>query len=181
MCKLSIKSIVFFRYIHPIDERECQVVIGGDYITTETGTGLVHTAPGHGQEDYATGLKYGLPIISPVDDDGKFTEEAGQFSGLDVLGDGNTAVVKYLDGQFSLILEESYGKALSLQKGEKMIILIPIRVLYNYLVSTCHLFIQNINIHMIGEQRNQQFLGQLSNGLHQWRDFARLLWMLLVK
>ncbi|KAG6582211.1 Isoleucine--tRNA ligase, chloroplastic/mitochondrial, partial [Cucurbita argyrosperma subsp. sororia] len=96
------------RYIHPIDKRECQVVIGGDYITTETGTGLVHTAPGHGQEDYATGLKYGLPLISPVDDDGKFTEEAGQFSGLDVLGDGNTAVVKYLDDHFSLILEESY-------------------------------------------------------------------------
>ncbi|KAG7018611.1 Isoleucine--tRNA ligase, chloroplastic/mitochondrial, partial [Cucurbita argyrosperma subsp. argyrosperma] len=102
-------------YIHPIDKRECQVVIGGDYITTETGTGLVHTAPGHGQEDYATGLKYGLPLISPVDDDGKFTEEAGQFSGLDVLGDGNTAVVKYLDDHFSLILEESYGKAFTFQ------------------------------------------------------------------
>ena len=56
-------------------------------------------------------MKYGLPIISPVDDDGKFTEEAGQFSGLDVLGDGNTAVVKYLDDHFSLILEESYGKS----------------------------------------------------------------------
>lgn len=77
---------------------------------------MVHTAPGHGQEDYVTGLKYGLPIISPVDDDGKFTEEAGQFSGLDVLGDGNAAVVKYLDDQFLLVLEESYGKVfISLQ------------------------------------------------------------------
>ncbi|CAK7333191.1 unnamed protein product [Dovyalis caffra] len=96
------------RYIHPIDKRECPVVIGGDYITTESGTGLVHTAPGHGREDYITGLKYGLPIISPVDDDGKFTEEAVQFSGLDVLGDGNIAVVKYLDEQMSIIMEESY-------------------------------------------------------------------------
>ncbi|XP_027333503.1 isoleucine--tRNA ligase, chloroplastic/mitochondrial isoform X3 [Abrus precatorius] len=96
------------RYIHPIDNRECPVVIGGDYITTETGTGLVHTAPGHGQEDYITGQKYGLPILSPVDDDGKFTEEAGQFSGLDALGEGNTAVVKYLDEHLSLIMEESY-------------------------------------------------------------------------
>ncbi|KAK7264637.1 hypothetical protein RJT34_32246 [Clitoria ternatea] len=96
------------RYIHPIDNRECPVVLGGDYITTETGTGLVHTAPGHGQEDYVTGQKYGLPILSPVDDDGKFTEEAGQFSGLDVLGEGNTAVVKYLDEHLSLIMEESY-------------------------------------------------------------------------
>ncbi|KAK7387905.1 hypothetical protein VNO78_22703 [Psophocarpus tetragonolobus] len=97
-----------YRYIHPIDNRECPVVIGGDYITTETGTGLVHTAPGHGQEDYVTGQKYGLCILSPVDDDGKFTDEAGQFSGLDVLGEGNTAVVKYLDEHLSLIMEESY-------------------------------------------------------------------------
>ena len=97
------------RYIHPIDNRECPVVIGGDYITTESGTGLVHTAPGHGQEDYVTGLKYGLPILSPVGDDGKFTEEAGQFSRLDVLGDGNIAVVNWLDEHLSIIMEESYG------------------------------------------------------------------------
>ncbi|KAF7837821.1 isoleucine--tRNA ligase, chloroplastic/mitochondrial [Senna tora] len=95
-------------YNHPIDNKECPVVIGGDYITTETGTGLVHTAPGHGQEDYVTGQKYGLPILSPVDDVGKFTEEAGQFSGLDVLGEGNAAVVKYLDEHLSLLMEESY-------------------------------------------------------------------------
>ncbi|KAI4345415.1 hypothetical protein L6164_012542 [Bauhinia variegata] len=97
-----------WRYIHPVDNRECPVVVGGDYITTETGTGLVHTAPGHGQEDYLTGQKYGLPILSPVDDAGKFTEEAGKFSGLDVLGEGNAAVVKYLDEYMSLIMEEEY-------------------------------------------------------------------------
>ncbi|EPS59339.1 hypothetical protein M569_15468, partial [Genlisea aurea] len=96
------------RYIHPVQSRECPVVIGGDYITTESGTGLVHTAPGHGQEDYVTGLKYGLPILSPVDDEGKFTEEAGQFNGLDVLGNGNDAVVDYLDRHSSLIMVEPY-------------------------------------------------------------------------
>ena len=42
-----------------------------------SGTGLVHTAPGHGQEDYLTGLKYNLPLLSPVNDMGCFTEEAG--------------------------------------------------------------------------------------------------------
>ncbi|KAF3456218.1 hypothetical protein FNV43_RR00868 [Rhamnella rubrinervis] len=96
------------RYIHPIFNKDCPVVVGGDYITTESGTGLVHTAPGHGQEDYVTGLKYGLPILSPVDDHGKFTEEAGQFNGLDVLTDGNIAVMKYLDEHLSLVMEESY-------------------------------------------------------------------------
>ncbi|TYH01980.1 hypothetical protein ES288_A09G102600v1 [Gossypium darwinii] len=105
---LSGSDLENCRYIHPINNMECPVVIGGDYITTESGTGLVHTAPGHGQEDYVTGLKYGLPIYSPVDDDGKFTEEAGQFNGLDVLGDGNAAVVKYLDETLSIIMEESY-------------------------------------------------------------------------
>jgi isoleucyl-tRNA synthetase len=97
------------RYSHPVSNNDCSVVLGGDHITTESGTGLVHTAPGHGQEDYQTGLKYRLPIISPVDDDGNFTAEAGQFSGLSVLGAGNAAVVKYLDEQHSLILEESYS------------------------------------------------------------------------
>lgn len=57
-----------------------------------------------------TGLKYGLPIYSPVDDDGKFTEEAEQFTGLDVLSDGNIAVVKYLDEKMSIVMEESYGR-----------------------------------------------------------------------
>ncbi|PON88324.1 Isoleucine-tRNA ligase [Trema orientale] len=106
---LSGSDLENCRYIHPVSSKECPVVIGGDYITTESGTGLVHTAPGHGQEDYVTGLKYGLPLLSPVDDDGKFTEEAGQFSGLDVLADGNIAVVKYLDEHLSLVMEESYA------------------------------------------------------------------------
>lgn len=81
-----------------------------------------------------TGQKYGLPILSPVDDDGRFTEEAGQFSGLDVLGEGNTAVVKYLDEHLSLIMEESYGKFfLSL-----IIIVLPITI--EYIIIIPHLF-----------------------------------------
>ncbi|KAK1417856.1 hypothetical protein QVD17_26990 [Tagetes erecta] len=96
------------RYEHPISGQECPVVIGGDYITTESGTGLVHTAPGHGQDDYLTGLKYDLPLISPVDDEGKFTEEAGIFNGLDVLGDGNAAVIDHLDERLSIVMVEPY-------------------------------------------------------------------------
>ncbi|KAL7584702.1 hypothetical protein Lser_V15G45053 [Lactuca serriola] len=112
--KLAVKKTVFgsdlenCRYAHPINGEECPVVIGGDYITTESGTGLVHTAPGHGQDDYITGLKYNLPIISPVDDEGKFTEEAGIFKGLDVLGDGNAVVIDHLDQLSSIIMVEPY-------------------------------------------------------------------------
>ncbi|MEI1373157.1 isoleucine--tRNA ligase [Nostoc sp. UHCC 0926] len=95
-------------YRHPLYDRESPIVVGGDYITTESGTGLVHTAPGHGQEDYIVGQRYGLPILAPVDDNGNFTEEAGEFAGLNVLGDGNQAVIDALTVAGSLLKEEAY-------------------------------------------------------------------------
>ncbi|MBD2481223.1 isoleucine--tRNA ligase [Planktothrix sp. FACHB-1365] len=102
------KDLEHSTYKHPLFERESPVVIGGDYITTESGTGLVHTAPGHGQEDYIVGQKYGLPILSPVDDHGNFTSEAGKFEGLNVLGEGNGAIVEALTEVNSLLKEEPY-------------------------------------------------------------------------
>lgn len=113
-CNLTVKTTVKGEqlenctYKHPLFDRESPVVIGGDYVTTESGTGLVHTAPGHGQEDYIVGRRYGLPILSPVDGNGNFTEEAGQFAGLNVLKDGNGAVVEALQAIGSLIKEEPY-------------------------------------------------------------------------
>lgn len=102
------KELEHSTYRHPLFDRESPVIVGGDYITTDSGTGLVHTAPGHGQEDYIVGQRYGLPILSPVDDGGNFTEEAGQFAGLNVLGDGNKAVIEALAGVGSLLKEEPY-------------------------------------------------------------------------
>lgn len=97
LCNLKGADIAGTIYKHPLYDRVSPVLEGGDYITTESGTGLVHTAPGHGQEDYQTGLKHGLEILSPVDDEGKFTIEAGEnFVGMSVLGDGNTAVIDAL-------------------------------------------------------------------------------------
>ncbi|PLZ90163.1 isoleucine--tRNA ligase [Fischerella muscicola CCMEE 5323] len=102
------KDLEHSTYRHPLYDRESPIVIGGDYITTESGTGLVHTAPGHGQEDYIVGQRYGLPILAPVDDNGNFTDEAGQFAGLNVLGDGNQAVIDALTSAGSLLKEEPY-------------------------------------------------------------------------
>jgi isoleucyl-tRNA synthetase len=102
------KLLEHITYRHPLCDRTSEVLIGGDYVTTDSGTGLVHTAPGHGQEDYQVGLRYGLPILSPVDDDGNFTHEAGAFAGLNVLGDGNGAVVTALQEAGSLLKEEPY-------------------------------------------------------------------------
>lgn len=109
---LKGKDLLGVEYSHPLEpERICRVVEGGDYITTETGTGLVHTAPGHGQEDYQTGLREGLDLISPVDDAGKFTDEAagGRFTGLPVLSDGTNAVIEALQEGEILMLEEAYS------------------------------------------------------------------------
>jgi len=71
------------RFHHPLPEfaRESAAVLAS-YVTTDTGTGIVHTAPGHGADDYVTGMKYGLPILSPVDSRGRYTAEAGPFQGL---------------------------------------------------------------------------------------------------
>ena len=120
--ELKIKTTVLGKilegisYRHTLFDRESKVVIGGDYITTESGTGLVHTAPGHGQEDYITGQKYGLPILSPVDDAGKFTEEAGKFAGLQVVAKGNEkvsvgnqAIIDALQEAGSLLKHEEYA------------------------------------------------------------------------
>ena len=102
------KDLEHSTYRHPLYDRESPIVIGGDYVTTESGTGLVHTAPGHGQEDYIVGQRYGLPILAPVDDNGNFTAEAGQFAGLNVLGDGNQSVIDALTSAGSLLKEEPY-------------------------------------------------------------------------
>ncbi|MDI3538332.1 MAG: isoleucyl-tRNA synthetase [Bacillota bacterium] len=68
---------------HPFIDRP-SVVILGEHVTLDAGTGCVHTAPGHGLEDFEVGQKYKLPVLNPVNGKGVFTEEAGQFAGLPV-------------------------------------------------------------------------------------------------
>ena len=65
---------------HPLYDRESLLVLG-DHVTLEAGTGCVHTAPGHGREDHEVGLAYGLDAYSPVDDGGKFTDDVEYFAG----------------------------------------------------------------------------------------------------
>jgi len=95
----------------PTDKRgdTSPVIIGGDYITTESGTGLVHTAPGHGQEDFQVGQRYGLAVLCPVDERGDMTAEAGPFAGMNVLKDANPAVIEALAAAGSLLKHEPYA------------------------------------------------------------------------
>ena len=83
-------------FSHPFLDRESPIILG-DHVTLEAGTGCVHTAPGHGQEDFEVGMKYGLPIICPVDPSGKFTAEGGKFAGMTV-ADANVPIIKELAG-----------------------------------------------------------------------------------
>ncbi|WP_227395593.1 isoleucine--tRNA ligase [Jeotgalibacillus aurantiacus] len=66
---------------HPLYDRESLVILG-EHVTTDAGTGCVHTAPGHGEDDFIVGKKYGLDVLCPVDDKGVFTAEAPGFEGL---------------------------------------------------------------------------------------------------
>ncbi len=80
--------------VHPLVKRE-SVLILAPFVTLEAGTGCVHIAPGHGQEDYEIGLKYGLENYAPVDDAGKFTQDVEHFAGQFVF-DANDNVIKKL-------------------------------------------------------------------------------------
>ena len=82
--------------------------IRDSYITTESGTGLVHTAPGHGVDDFNTGKKYNLSISCPVDAKGFLTKEAGKFEGLNVLKDANSVIISDLINAGSLLKEIPY-------------------------------------------------------------------------
>lgn len=70
---------------HPFLDRNSLMVLA-NYVTTESGTGCVHTAPGHGADDYITGLRYGLEVLSPLDDTGHYTKEAGKYAGKQIPG-----------------------------------------------------------------------------------------------
>jgi isoleucyl-tRNA synthetase len=89
---------------HPFLDRESVLVLG-THVTLDAGTGCVHTAPGHGREDYDMALEYGLDVYSPVDDDGRFTADVSFFAGQRVF-EANKAVIAKLKEEGNLILEK---------------------------------------------------------------------------
>ena len=88
---------------HPFYDRSSLVILG-DHVTLEAGTGCVHTAPGHGREDYEVGLKYGLEAYSPLDDEGRFLPAVQYFAGLNVF-EANPAVIEKLKETGNLLAE----------------------------------------------------------------------------
>ncbi len=75
------EALEYTKYIHPLNNKEL-IVILGDHVSAEDGTGLVHTAPGHGEDDFNVGKKYNLDILVPINDGGVFTKEAFELEGM---------------------------------------------------------------------------------------------------
>ena len=90
---------------HPFYDRQVPVVLG-DHVTVEAGTGAVHTAPGHGQDDYIVGKKYGLPIDNPVGSDGVFLTNTELFAGEHVFN-ANAHVLEVLENKGKLVHQQA--------------------------------------------------------------------------
>jgi isoleucyl-tRNA synthetase len=93
------------QYVCPIRQDIVGRFIYGNHVTLDTGTGCVHTAPGHGQDDYVVSMKFDIPMIMPVNGDGVFTEEAGQFAGMDI-DDATEPIINWLKSEGVLVASE---------------------------------------------------------------------------
>lgn len=102
---LKGRELAGLAYTCPIRQDLKGTVIFGDHVTLDSGTGAVHTAPGHGQDDYLVALEFDVPLLMPVDDNGVLTDEAGPFAGLDV-EEANPVIIEWLREQGTLVAEK---------------------------------------------------------------------------
>lgn len=98
-------TLEFMNYKHPLYDRVSPIILG-EHVTAEDGTGLVHTAPGHGEDDYFVGKKYNLDLLSPVDEKGHMTEEAGPYAGM-FYEKANAQIVEDLRENGHLLYDET--------------------------------------------------------------------------
>ena len=102
--EIPAEKLKGLKFRHPFIERDSVIVLA-DYVAADTGTGAVHIAPGHGEEDYETGLEYGLDVYSPVNEKGQFLEEVDFFRGMNVF-DANKHVIAKLQELGRLLDQE---------------------------------------------------------------------------
>lgn len=100
--RIKGRDLAGLHYAHPVHEGTTGVIITGDHVELSTGTGAVHTAPGHGEDDYLVGLKFDLPMPMPVDDNGVFDIGGGPFAGLSV-DEANPVIVEWLREHGALV------------------------------------------------------------------------------
>lgn len=95
------KDLENFKARHPFIDRDSMIILG-DHVTAEAGTGVVHTAPGHGADDFRVGVKYGLPVLNPVDDGGLYTDDFPEMKGMNIFK-ANPLIVEKLRASGHLI------------------------------------------------------------------------------
>ncbi|KAL7274888.1 isoleucine-tRNA ligase [Rhizina undulata] len=103
------KSLLDVKYAHPLLPETLQPIISAEFVTADSGTGLVHCAPGHGMDDYLVCRKHGIAPFSPVDNNGRFTHDAlpgSQLAGLEVIYGGTKAIINLLGESKSLVAFE---------------------------------------------------------------------------
>lgn len=96
-----------FPYFADLAEKNAFRTLIADYVTTEDGTGIVHTAPGFGEEDYAAMKDTGVPVVCPIDAECKFTDEIPEYQGIFVK-DADKAIIKRLKDEGKLVKRENY-------------------------------------------------------------------------
>ncbi len=108
--RLSAKDLEGKHAKHPFLDRESLFILA-DYVTLEAGTGCVHIAPGHGEEDYESGLRYGLEVYSPVDEEGRFVPDLPEIGGMNIYA-ANEKIIEMLKERGRLLhvaeIEHSY-------------------------------------------------------------------------
>ena len=102
--KVAGADLVGMKYYHPLSHKE-NPIIWTDFVTMDAGVGIVHIAPGHGEEDASAGKQWGLETFCPVDEKGCYTKDAGVFEGIHVF-EANPLMVKKLDELGALIKEQ---------------------------------------------------------------------------
>ncbi|QTU83619.1 isoleucine--tRNA ligase [Carnobacteriaceae bacterium zg-C25] len=105
LAEFSGKDFEYMTAQHPFYDRESLVMVA-DYVTLDSGTGLVHTAPGHGEDDFYYSRQYNLPVLSPIDNQGHFTDEAPGFEGMFYMK-GNKVICELLQEK-GVLLSLSY-------------------------------------------------------------------------
>lgn len=110
------KNLLGLKYRHILEdevpvhkkfnEPNAHTIVVTDYVTLEDGTGCVHTAPGHGPDDYSAGVEFKLPIFSPVNETGNFTDEAGKYKGM-YIKDANDIIIDDIEDKGFLVLRDS--------------------------------------------------------------------------
>lgn len=136
---------------HPIFDRP-SVAVHADYVTIEDGTGVVHTAPSHGRDDFYTGQKYGLPVPNTVDESGILTAEAGEFAGVHYRK-CDTVVVDRLQAVGALLKVSDYEHSYPYAERDSQPVIF--RATEQWFLSIDHFELRD---RMLGEIQNVQWL-----------------------